>query len=80
VGAQRGDPAISQERDAVGLIEQQRAVADHDRAAAFAGDPQPAGDRGFGVGVDGAGRFDEYQDVRVGEQRPGEPDPLSLAS
>ena len=39
---------------------------------------QLAGDAGLGVGVDGARRLDEHEDLGVREQRPGEHEPLPL--
>ena len=40
---------------------------------------QPLGDPRLGVGVDGRGRLDEQQHLRVGEQRAGQHEPLPLA-
>ena len=41
---------------------------------------EPGRDPGLGVGVDRRGRLDQDQDLRVGEQGPGQPQPLPLAA
>ena len=44
------------------------------------GRAQPVRDPGLGVRVHRAGRLDQHQHRRVGEQRPGQPQPLPLAA
>ena len=70
----------AEERDLVGVVEHQRAGGGDDGGAAGAVVAQPGGDPGLGVRVDGGGRLDQHQDLRVGEQRAGQHQPLPLAA
>ena len=58
----------------------ERARGDDDGRLAGAEVVELARDAGLGVGVDGARRLDEHEDLGVGEQRPREHESLSLAA
>ena len=75
-----GHHAGFEELDVVGPVEQQRAGRDEQGAPARAVVGEQAGDPGLGVGVDGARRLDEDEDVRGAKEGAGEGDPLALPS
>ena len=52
---------------------------DHGGAPGAVG-AQPGGDPRLGVGVDGAGRLDQHQHLRVGGEGAGQHQPLALAA
>ena len=67
-------------RDLVGQRQRGPAVRDQDRGP-VGGDPAQRGvDRRLGDRVDGAGRVVQHQHPRVGDQRPGQRQPLPLAA
>ena len=72
--------AVGDEHHRVGLVEHQRARRDDDGRLAGAEVVELTGDAGLGVGIDGARRLDEHEDLGIGEQRPGEHEPLPLAA
>ena len=76
----RGHPAVAEEDDLVDGVQHQGAGADHDRGASGPVVAQPRGDPGLGVGVDGRGRLDEHEDLRVGGEDAGQDQPLPLAA
>ena len=76
----RGHPALAEEDDLVDGVQHQGAGADHDRGASGPVVAQPGGDPGLGVGVDGRGRLDEHEDLRVGGEDAGQDQPLPLAA
>ncbi len=80
MGTRSRDAPGLEEDDLVGLVEHERARADDDGRPAGACLAKPTGDSGLGVGVDGARRLDEDEDLGVGEQRPRKDDPLALAA
>ena len=69
---------VGDEHDGVGPVEHERARRDDDRRAAGAEVVELARDARLGVGVDGARRLDEDEDLGVREQRPREHEPLPL--
>ncbi len=80
VGARVDDPPLVEHDDAVGQAQRRAPVGDEDRRPA---DHQPAQGRVdllFDPAVDRRGGVVEQQDPRVGEERPGERDPLALAA
>src|SRR5574343_372058 len=64
----------------VGLAQRGEAVGDGDRRAALDEVVERLLDLFFGLGVDRRGRFVEYQDARIDEQRAGDRDALALAA
>ena len=80
VGADVGDPAAVQHRDPVGQRQGGPAVRDQDGGTAADQLPQGAQDLGLDPRVDRAGGIVEQHDPRIGEQCPGERDPLALAA
>src|SRR5665811_739925 len=75
-----GELAAPDQQDAVGLADLREAVRDQQGGSAF----EHASDRGldpvFGAAVDGAGGIVQDQDARLGDQRPGDGEPLPLAA
>ena len=80
MGADRCDDAVLEEDDPLGLVEHERAGREDDRRPSAPGLAQPAGDPRLGVSVDRARRVDEDQDLRVGDERAREHEPLPLPS
>ena len=75
-----GHDAVLDDEHAVGAVEQQRARGDDDGRGAGAVLDEALGDAGLGVGVDGARRVDEDEDLGVAQQRPDQREPLALAA
>ncbi|GAA5024453.1 hypothetical protein GCM10025734_82980 [Kitasatospora paranensis] len=71
VAAGGGDLAVDQVDHRVGLVEQERGDAGDEGGPSGSGAAEPGGHRGFGVGVDGGGRFDGEQHLGVGGERAG---------
>ena len=81
VGADVGQPAVGgHDRDPVGQVEGGLAVRDKQRGPARHHPVQGGVDLRLDPGVDGGGRVVEQQQPGVGDQRPGEGDPLPLAA
>ena len=81
VGADVGQPAVGgHDRDPVGQVEGGLAVRDEQRGPAGHHPVQGGVDLRLDPGVDRGGRVVEQQQPGVGDQRPGEGDPLPLAA
>ena len=72
-----GLPRIEDD-DLVGVVEQQGRRRHDDGGAPGAVRPEPLSDPGLGVRVDGRGRLDEDEDLRVGGERAHEDESLPL--
>ena len=77
-----GDPAVDQEDHRVGVRRRDRVVGDHHDGLAEGVDAvaQQGEHVAGGRGVEGAGRLVGEHDGGVGDQRPGDRDPLLLAA
>src|SRR5712691_8326963 len=71
-------PAIDR-NDAVGAANRGKPVGDHQHGAPGRDAPHVVLDDALALIVEGAGGFVEYQDARVGQQRPRNSDALTLA-
>ena len=71
-------PALVQHRDPVGQLQRGPAVRDQQRGPPGHDLAQRGVDLGLDPGVDGRGRVVQHQDRGVGDQRPGQRDPLAL--
>ena len=80
VGTQVDDPAVDDHRDPIRQGQGRPAVGDQDGGPVL-GDPvQRRVDRRLGGRVDGAGRIVQHEHPRVGEQGPGQREPLALSA
>src|SRR5262245_14789161 len=80
MGSYGGDLAVRDERDPVGSVQYEWAGRDHHGRTPGAYVMEPLGDPRLGVGVDRRRGLDEYQYLRVGEERPGQHHPLALST
>lgn len=79
MGAALGDATLVEDENQARLANGAETVGDDERGAATQQDFEGALEAGFGDGVDGAGGFVQHKDARVGEERAGETDELTLA-
>ena len=80
MAALRGDPAVGEQHDPVGVVQPERGHRGHHGRAAPAVRRDPLGDAGLGVRVDRGGGLDEHEHLGVDGQRPGEHHALALAA
>ena len=74
------DPAVLEHQDEVGVADRRQAVGDHQRRAAFQGHRQRVLHRRLRRRVEAGRRLVEDHDPRLGEQQPGDRQPLALAA
>ena len=80
VAADFGDAAVFEDDDAVGVGDRAEPVGDDEARAAFHQRGQAGLDHPFAFGVEVAGGLVEDEDLRVGQDRAGDGDPLPLAA
>ena len=80
MGALLDHPPGVHHDDPIGEVQGREPVGDQQRRAAGQDGPQRVVDRLLGAGVDGAGGVVQDEDRRVGQDRPGQRDPLALAA
>ena len=78
VRGESGSLAIFQHQDAVGAADDRQAVRNDQHRPAARNGIQIVLDDFFALRVQRAGRFVENQDRRIGQQRPGDRQPLFL--
>src|ERR1700736_818484 len=80
VGAAFEDLALFDDQDLVGAADRREPVGDDEGGSALHQEVEAALDQGFGLGVERAGGLVQDQDARVGEDGPGDREPLALAA
>ena len=80
VGADLGDGSAIKHEDAVGMANRAQAVGDDKRGAAVEQSGQALLDQPFALGVEVTGGLVEDEDARVGQDGPGDGQPLALAA
>jgi hypothetical protein len=80
MAAPLGDPAVVEDQDLVHLIKTVQVMRDQQDGPALGGTQHVRGERTAGGRVQMAGRLIEYQQRRVGQERPGQGQSLALAA
>ena len=73
------DPALLKDHDRVGVLDGREPVGDDEDRPVVHEAVHALLDKGFGPGVDAAGRLVQYHDRRIGHRAPGDGDQLALA-
>ncbi len=80
MGADGGDPAFFEHRDAVGAANGAQAMRNHQHGAALHQVPEGFLDQRFAFGIERGGGFVEDEDGRILQDRAGNGDALALAT
>lgn len=78
VGAHRHQPALVDDRDALGMLYRGQAMGDHQRGTAGHQAGQRLLDQVFTLCIKGTGGFVQQQDRRIDQQGPGNRQALAL--